>query len=291
MEEFFVSFCLVFADRTVYTYCSWNLSFLARKIVEMVVGHFSVICALVCAYLAAASIVINSHKSTNKKTATKNISTENKLDNKQQHHNQPRFKVAERPTLEYVESITNPNQSFPVYKSTVLRDVDDDNGDEVYDDNEKEWMEYKDDGDDYDEDGNKYENAAKQNHSMNGKATNNLEQNKKKPKHHKMETLHVQAHPQMSHHGHYRNDGMVGSTKDKSTPLPRAHVIDSSPKVAPSRIHTPLPAIYRTYSWSRPISLSCKPNFSQFVYTNNNPYKYYYHYCNECYSICNFAYY
>lgn len=255
----------------------------------MVVCHFSVICALVCAYLAAASIVINSHKFTNKKTATKMISTESKLDNKQQHHNQPRFKVAEQPTLEYIESITHPNQSFPVYKSTVLRDVDDDNGDEVHDDNEKEWMEYKDDGDDYDDDGNKYDIAAKQNHSMNGKATNNLEQNEKKAKNHKMEMLHAQAHPKMSHHGHYRKDGMVGSTKVEFAPLPRAHAIDSAPKVAPSRIHTPLPAIYRTYSWSRPISISCKPNFPQFGYINN-PYKYY-HYYNEFRSICSCAYY
>lgn len=253
----------------------------------MIVGQFSAIFALLCANIATASIVINSHKYTKKttETATKFISAESKLD-KQPHSGRPRFKVAEQPILEHIESITNSNQSFPVYRSTVQRDVNDE--DEAHGYNEKEWLEYMDDGDDYDDDGNKYKNTAKQNYSINGKATKKLELNMKDPKQRKMETLHV--HQPFT--GYYRNDDMVGLTTHEFTPFPRAHVIQSPSKVAPSRIHTPLPANYRTYSsdsCGRTVSLRYKPNFPHFGYANH-PYNYY-HYCNECYSICNCAYY
>lgn len=245
----------------------------------MFVSRFSIIwiaILLIDANFATASVIINGSKFTDKaETPAKKVVPAKSISEKGQQHKRPRFKVVEPPALEYIASIKKKKQKLPVHKSVVQADG---NEDIAYD--ESEWPEYKDDGDDYDDNGIKYEIAPTQNNSTSGKASKKLEHNKMKQTHSKMETLRIEHQKSTGH-----NDVAVGSPHMELTPTSANGITEPTPTVSASKIYLPAPTFYQTYSsgsCGEVIMLSYQPNY----YGCASP-AYNYPYCNACYSSWN----
>lgn len=249
----------------------------------MFVSRFSTICVLIAillidAYSATASVVTNGSRFTDQaETPAKKVVPAKSISDKGQQHKRPRFKVVEPPVLEYIASIKNTKRKFPVHKSVVQAD---NNEDIAYD--ESEWPEYKDDGDDYDNNGVKYKSASTQNDATNGKASKKLEHDKTKQVHKKTGTL--RSEHQKSHDP---NDDTLGSSYIELTPEPENDITESTPTVTASKVYLPVPAFYQTYSsgsCGEVILLGYQPNYygcASSAY--NHPY------CNECYPSWNWV--
>lgn len=218
----------------------------------MFINYFSTVCVssvifIIYANVSVAAIVRNGHNFPNHSTG---IDPKTHSESRQP-HSRPHFKIVQQPTLEHFASIKNPKRKIPVHRSIVQVDVDSGQENEVDDYSDKEWQDYKDDGDDYDDNGNKFD-VPEQNHLTNHNVAPKPEQKSKQ-----IQKANNKMTKFLSNQGkgHYRDDFMVGSPKTGVYGYYQSNV--ASPR-------TPINPTYSTSPFSRSILITCQPIFPRF---------------------------